>query len=304
MSDYFSDRESGPRARIEQEISPQLWAGLVAIVQAAMNGGGFGMRFPERCPDGQAICGCDEAAFGAAVGVEMPGLKWPLETSRREDDEFTFESRPYAPPTFLVLDFLEFVWASIARPLQGWHHDFFRHYHLEFDVDAGQAQFCADINRIFGRNGLAYQMSSHGKISRVLPATVDDCLRRAYFRTGDSLLDTLLEESRSKFTDPHPVIRREALERLWDCWERLKTLADADKKKSITAILDVAAPESDFRKLLEVEARVLSEIGNSRLIRHYEVSQIPVIDVDHVDYLYMRMFAMILLLIRKNAPRS
>ncbi|MDP9651606.1 hypothetical protein [Paraburkholderia caledonica] len=114
----------------------------------------------------------------------------------------------------------------------------------------------------------------------------------------------ILSRSRSKFTDPDPVIRREALELLWDCWERLKTLADADKKKSITAILDTAAPESDFRTLLEVKVRVLSEIGNSRLIRHYEVSQIPVIDVDYVDYLYMRMFAMTRLLIRKNAPRS
>lgn len=33
MNDYFSDRENGPRARTEQVISPEVWAGLVATVQ-------------------------------------------------------------------------------------------------------------------------------------------------------------------------------------------------------------------------------------------------------------------------------
>ena len=32
MSDYFSDRENGPRARTEQVITPVVWAGLVGTV--------------------------------------------------------------------------------------------------------------------------------------------------------------------------------------------------------------------------------------------------------------------------------
>lgn len=41
-------------------------------------------------------------------------------------------------------------------------------------------------------------------------------------------------------------------------------------------------------------------IGNSHLIRHSEISQVPVIDVDQVDYLFHRLFAMIQLMLRKK----
>ena len=88
MSDYFSDRENGPRARTEQVISPVVWDGVVATVQGLINSGAFGLHFPERCPDGQAICGCDQDAIAASVVAEMPGLTWPLETSRLVDDSF------------------------------------------------------------------------------------------------------------------------------------------------------------------------------------------------------------------------
>jgi hypothetical protein len=86
MSDYFSDRENGPRARTDQVISPVVWAGLVGTVQALVNSGAFGLRFLERCPDGQAICGSDRGALAASVVAEMPGLAWPLETTRVEGE--------------------------------------------------------------------------------------------------------------------------------------------------------------------------------------------------------------------------
>ena len=55
MSDYFSDREDGPGARTEPEITPTVWAAVAATVQGLMNGGALAQRFPEQCPDGQAI---------------------------------------------------------------------------------------------------------------------------------------------------------------------------------------------------------------------------------------------------------
>lgn len=77
LTGYFSDRENGPRARAEQVISPTVWAGLAGTVQALINSGAFGLRFLERCLDGQAICGCDSDTFAASVSAEMPGLAWP-----------------------------------------------------------------------------------------------------------------------------------------------------------------------------------------------------------------------------------
>ncbi len=301
MNDYFSDRENGPRARTEQVISPVVWAGLVATVQALINSGAFGLRFPERCPDGQAVCGCDTDALAASVIAEMPGLAWPLETMCLVEDGFLSQREPFAPDTLLILDFIEFIYASVAKPIPGKHHDFFSHHHLTFDQQSGQEEFRATVNRIFSRNGVAFEMLSTGRIVRVLPPVLGEDLKRTIFRTGDRTLDNMLEECRTKFSDRNPLVRREALERLWDGWERLKSLADpGDKKRSIKIILDATATEPSLRARLEGEATELNSIGNSHLIRHSEVNQVPVIDVDQVDYLFHRLFAMIQLVLRKK----
>lgn len=303
MSDYFSDRENGPRARTEQVISPIVWAGVVATVQALINSGAFGLRFPERCPDGQAICGSDTDALAASVIAEMPGLVWPLETTRLVEDGFLAQRELVAPETLLILDFLEFIYASVAKPILGKHHDFFSHHHLTFDQQAGQEEFRATVNRIFSRNGMAFEMLLTGRIVRVLPPVLGEDLKRTIFRTGDRTLDNMLDECRVKFSDRNPLVRREALERLWDGWERLKSLADpSDKKKSIKIILDATSAEPSLRERLENEAIELTSIGNSHLIRHSEVNQVPVIDVDQVDYLFHRLFAMIQLVLRKKGP--
>lgn len=301
MSDYFSDRENGLRARTEQVISPTVWAGMVAAVQGLINSGAFGLRFPERCPDGQAVCGFDSASLAAGVVVEMPGLAWPLETTRELEEGVFSQREPFAPETLLVLDFIEFVHNVVAKPIPGRHHDFFSHHHLSFDQQAGQDEFRTTINRIFLRNGVAFEMLPTGHVVRVLPLVLGDELRRAAFNTGDRTLDNMLDECRAKFSDRNPLVRREALERLWDAWERLKSLADPrDKKKSITIILNAAATEPLLRARLEAEAQELNSIGNSHLIRHSEVSQVPVIDVDHIDYLFHRLFAMIQLMLKKK----
>ncbi len=301
MNDYFSDRENGPRARTEQVISPVVWAGLVATVQALINSGAFGLRFPERCPDGQAVCGCDTDALAASVIAEMPGLAWPLETMCLVEEGFLSQREPFAPDTLLILDFIEFIYASVAKPIPGKHHDFFSHHHLTFDQQSGQEEFRATVNRIFSRNGVAFEMLSTGRIVRVLPPVLGEDLKRTIFRTGDRTLDNMLDECRAKFSDRNPLVRREALERLWDGWERLKSLADpGDKKRSIKIILDATAAEPSLRARLEGEATELNSIGNSHLIRHSEVNQVPVIDVDQVDYLFHRLFAMIQLILRKK----
>ncbi len=301
MGDYFSDRQNGPRARTEQVISPTVWAGLVATVQALINSGAFGLRFPERCPDGQATCGGDLDALADSVSAEMPGLAWPLETASVEGEGYFSERQPFAPDTLLVLDFIEFVHASVAKPISGKYHDFFSHHHLTFDQEAGQEDFRATVNRIFSRNGVAFEMLPNGRIERLLPPVLGEELKRTLCNTGDRTLDNMLDECRAKFSDRNPLVRREALERLWDAWERLKSLADpSDKKRSVKIILDAVTPVPSLRERLEIEATELNSIGNSHLIRHSEICQVPVIDVDQVDYLFHRLFAMIQLMLRKK----
>ncbi|RYE44009.1 MAG: hypothetical protein EOP24_25955 [Hyphomicrobiales bacterium] len=301
MTDYFSDRELGPRPRTEQHFTPLAWAGIVALAEALSNSGSFGVTFPERCPDGQAICGTDVVGLKRTIEAEIPGLSWPLQAEEEVlEDNWIRTRKPWAPPTLTALDFVEFVWRKVAQPILGKHHDFFQHHHLTFDIDVGRATFRSDVNRTLSRTGLAYELDEAGHVRRLLPAVLGEALTRTYFRTGDRTLDVMLDESRAKFSDPDPLIRREALERLFDSWERIKSLADSNKAKSIQLILDRAAPEPAFRAILEQEARELTQIGNSQLLRHHELSQTPVIDPAHVDYLFHRLFALVELILRKN----
>ena len=146
-------------------------------------------------------------------------------------------------------------------------------------------------------------MQPGGRIERLLPLVLGDELKQTVFRTGDITLNNMLEECRVKFTDRNPLVRREALERLWDAWERLKSLADPiDKKRSIKIILDALTSEQSVRERLEKEAVELTAIGNSHLIRHSEITQVPVIDVDLVDYLFHRLFSLIQLMLQKKSP--
>jgi hypothetical protein len=303
VSNYFSDRELGAWARTEQTMSSVAWAGIAVLVEALANSGAFGASFPQKCPDGHAVFGNDTDMLKSAIEAEIAGLSWPPQRNKVDEDDVMRTRKPWAPPTLVALDFIEFVWRSVARPIPGQVHDYYRHRHLTFDSAEGRSGFVTDVNRILARNGLAYEITESGEVRRILPAIIGNLLARAYFRTGDQLLDAMLEEARRKFTDPDPLIRREALERLFDSWERIKTLDDENKAKSAKLVLDRASPEPVFRQLLEKEALELRKIGNTYLLRHHERSQTPVIDTDHVDYLFHRLFSLVDLVIRKNVPR-
>lgn len=93
--------------------------------------------------------------------------------------------------------------------------------------------------------------------------------------------------------------RRNALEKLWDAFERIKTLEPGnDKRAQATALLDKAIKAPRLRKFLENEAKALTEIGNNLQIRHFETSQEKLERPEAVDYLFHRMFSFIRFVLR------
>lgn len=122
---------------------------------------------------------------------------------------------------------------------------------------------------------------------------------RARPRSSDAVLDALLDEACAAFLDPAPQAHRRAVERLWDAWERAKTLHGSNKSTSAELMLDAAAvPGSAFRAMLAVEAKELTRIGNDFHIRHHETNRTPLNDPAQVDYLFHRMLAMLQLVVR------
>ena len=305
---YFSEREHGELPKTNLEISSTVWGGISSLVQMRIDDTSFGEAFPERCGDVPSVCcGMDIRLFKATLRAEIPALAIE-EPVRRAPPLMGEPVRRFLavdqPETTTALDLIEFCWAYVSKPTQLGFHSFDRHHHWSFDKSAGQVDFRESVNRIFRRNGVAFTLNENGRIERVLPEVIDNELRQAVFRTGDTVLDGLLESARQKFLAPDENEHRDALEKIWDAWERIKTIDEADKKAGIRNVLDETAGQNQpkFRELLEQEAGSLTKAGNSLGIRHSETTQESLDASAHVDYMFHRMFSLInlILTVREN----
>lgn len=289
-SSYFSDREKGERSRTDEKISNHVWGGLYGLIQGRINDGSFGYKFPIMCPDDRGPYGTDPDAFWRVAKAEIPDLP---ELVHDQD----------IPDMYAILDLLQFSARAVAQPTQRNYHDFFGHYHLSFNRDAGLANFVSNVNLIFARNGIAFELTSEGSIQRLGPPGLREELRQAVFHTGDDETDQLLEESRRRILLPHPTDRFDAIEKIWDAFERIKTLESGrNKKEKAERLMERAITPSTpkFGEQIKTEARELTSIGNTMRIRHSETDRESLDSLEQVDYLFHRMFSFLLFVLRKT----
>ena len=275
-----------------------VWEALLAITESRIDDGSFGQSFPDTCPDGGAVCGTDRDRFCRFAYGVVPEV---FDRAFLEDACSHRFERDAVPPTPAILDFIEFCFENVAEARHAGYHGFFSHHHLTFDQGAGRDQFRQDVNAILARNGLVFELTQEGRIERLAPAILREDLSRATFSTGDSDLDDLLETARIKFLDPDEAERRVALEKLWDAFERIKTLEHTDKSRGASLILDKAAPASPkLREALEKDMRELTNLGNELTIRHHETNREGIATLEHLDYLFGRMFSLVRLILRMS----
>ena len=283
---YFSDREFGSRPQEGLEFSAAAWGGMIALINGLIDRGAFGIDYTENCSDRRGPVGTDRRMFWLALIAEVPQLEGGMDANT-------------VPSAVVAMDAMEFCFLHVAEPVPRDYHDFFSHWHLTFDREKGRRSFVEGANRLLVRNGLAYQITEAGLAQRLAPPVLREALVGAVFNTGDAQMDLMLEAARRKFLSPEPQERVESLEKLWDAWERLKTLGPGQNKKdSITSLLNATAPDGPLRKSLETEARELTGLGNSLQIRHSEKDKVPVTRDEHIDYLFHRLFALIRLLVQ------
>jgi len=307
---YFSDREGGPRPRVVEEIPTNVWGGIIAIVSRMIGDASFGYSFPKLCNVGP-VCGCDNDLLIYRLKAEIPDIVWPLTVDK-------------VPRLFTILDFIEFCYKYAAKPKIIEFHSFEKrnrfnnlwgmgkfaedlgiepspgHNHYSFDVEQGREEFREAITLIFSRNEIIYELTESGTVIRIGPEVLRELLQQTKSHTGDSALDDLLDTAHEKYRNRDLKIRKESLEKLWDAWERLKTIEPGDKKVSITTLLKKTSPETNFYNRLDGEAKELTEIGNQFNIRHHEINKIPIESSDHVDYLFFRMFSLIYLILKST----
>ena len=301
---FFSDRECGERLRENEIISVSVWKGINSEIGRLVKNGSFAKDFPLYCDDQpNKPIGTDSKEFYDSLYGFIPQLSKPDDGVPWHD---VGDSR--LPDTYAILDAVEFCWGKVANPKRDENlHSFFSHYHiLEFDVKEGRRLFCEAVNKIFRRNGLVYELTSSGKVERVLKPTIRKLVSKN-FATGDSTLDEMLEKAQKKFLDPNPDTQSDAIKELWDAWERLKTLRGRDKKSGVQSMLDDAAsPDLSpiFREHLECVAKKLTKVGNDLQIRHSETDKEKVEKTSHKEYLFHQLIALINLIIEGQKQKN
>lgn len=103
------------------------------------------------------------------------------------------------------------------------------------------------------------------------------------------LLESKIYIAKSDFGE-----KRIGLEKIWDAFERLKTIESTNKKHSVEKIIsEISGDDKELKKMLDDEFTLLTTIGNSYSIRHHEITQQKIPSSAYVEYLYFRMLALI-----------
>ncbi|MFC1553390.1 AbiJ-NTD4 domain-containing protein [candidate division KSB1 bacterium] len=284
---YFTERESGETPRTSEEITESFWGGIVSLVESYKNNGYLAEMYPERCEDSPVIIGCNSQNLGLAVGGSNPTITWPLRSNE-------------IPPNYYCFDLIEFFHDKISKPRRTEYHDFFKHNHyITFNTDQGRREYRDIVNTLFSRNNLAFEFDDIGKIRRLLSEPLQRIVESTYANTEDEELNKLLENAKEKIRKPEVAVRKEAVDKLWDAFERLKTLEKGkNKREKIETLLKNAIPEENIREFIDAEAIILTEYGNKFQIRHTETDTIPLERSEYIDYLFHRLFSLIAMLLK------
>jgi hypothetical protein len=297
-TEYFSDREQGQKSYNSEDITKCVWNGIVSVYESFIANNALAGSFPEICPDGQGIIGCNQYQLQNALKAVLPDIQVPIRCV--ENSNFSFKTTEI-PDKYTILDFVEFLYRHIHDPIKiGRFHDFYNHQHYDvLDKGKFRSEFRNKVNSIFSRNGIVFYLDESGEIKRAVPEFVKHMLSNIKFCTTDLRLNELLDVAYSKFVLPKPNNRIESLEKLWDAFERLKTFFESNKKVSAQTLVEfVSKKKGLFEEYVGREFSELSEIGNKFQIRHFERNKEQLNSDLHIDYLFYRMSSLIHLCIQ------
>ena len=278
--DYFSEQELGPLPLVLEELPPTAWTGISATFHRFADQHYFAAEFPDQCPDGRGISGTSMADLRALLVSHIPKLAgWPREHGQ--------------PDTVTAMDLVVFGWQNAQEPTVDSNHSYFGHDHYTFDQAAGRKRWRSEVNRILARNGVALRQETDGRVVRVGTVAARVLTRTPVPATGDAQLDDKVAAGVRKYEDPDASVRREALEALWDAFERVKTMIDpTDKKRSAEALVELMVGDPASREALADEFHALTRLGNDFQIRHHEVTR-HAVEPDMIDMLFVRCLALV-----------
>ncbi len=293
---YYTERH-GFRKPIEktEKISVDMYAMLLESCKSRFIN--LAWKYPKQCPDGKGICGVDTDSLYRALKFEIPDLyRDPL------DNEPIMPRKVGTFLPYAILDLIEFTAKYCLTYKQEDYHPFFQHYHYRFtNFPDARNTFIDEINQTFEKLGLLYILTPQSVVERVPENGVLSPKMEADIQMiPEEGVKELLQKAILKYKTPGPNARQDAVEKIWDALERLKTYyTSLDKKASASKIVnDMANGQAKFITLFDDEFKALTAIGNDFRIRHHETNKIDIDDVRHYDYFFNRCLSLIALAIQ------
>ena len=140
-------------------------------------------------------------------------------------------------------------------------------------------------------------MNDNGEIERaVTNEAVLSQLKEESSHSDDRSLKELIGSAISFYLKPDESNIQIALEKIWDAFERIKTIfPNLKKNKSADMLIEmVSNGEEQYKELLLNEFNLLTDIGNDFRIRHHETNKIEIVDIHHKEYLFNRCASLLL----------
>ena len=263
-------------------------------------------KYPEQCPDGHGCCGIDFEQLRLDLRYEIPTLYRDYSDNiavptvhhnvfDNDDEESEYDQ-------YALLDLIEFFAENVRDVVVGSFHSYFGHYHLTCQNSRNVcAQFRDEINGIFQKTGLLYELNTDLQVERIVEnSPLTPTVESAIAAVKEAGARELLQEAIMLHRSPYPADIRDAVEKLWDAYERLKTYyTTMNKAKSAEKIVnDMAAGQAPYVTLFDTEFRALTKIGNDFRIRHHETDKVEITDVRYYDYFFNRCLSFIALAIQ------
>lgn len=169
---------------------------------------------------------------------------------------------------------------------------------LQFDELSREEKspFQTAINASFQKESVPFQLTDRGLIEPITSYEVMSTeIISGINRVKEPGIKDLLNEAIEKHMQPTFQAHRDAVEKIWDALERLKTYyTSLDKKASANQlVIDISNGRTEYYTIFDAEFKALTDIGNDFRIRHHETSKIDISDIRHYDYFFNRCLSLI-----------
>lgn len=306
---YYSERLYGVKQR-DQETMVNMWVIIRSLYENFRDRGYFAGNYPElgsiQTANGTycKTIGTNKDALFSAIVRHVPSLDkhdfWFVHDGWAEQSDM--------PEVEIILDFIEFCYQEISAPPVTKKIETFNNYEGcdelievydgEFSSLEGKEKFKEELETTFRRHGLMYRITDEGCIEKSLNGDLVNLMGACDTIEIEPETDRYLSTARDKIKSHKIADKQNALEAIWDAFERMKTLLNpGNKSKSITMLIEQAALEvRGMDEMLNKESTALTQVGNSYQIRHTEQNQIKLEEEIHIEYLYHRLSALVYLL--------